>query len=330
MNITIPDDYQDCVRYLQCFDKLKHHAVQVFNDSGKDVAELAARFATAHALVLMRERTAISAALLEKLPRLRLISQAGRAGPHIDLDACTRFGVAVTETQGDGTPTAELTWALILASRRHLVSEANRLRDGLWQGQLGQRLQGQTLGIWGYGRIGQQVARYGQAFHMRVLVWGSAASRTLATAHGFEAAPSHEAFFAQSDVLSLHLKLTPQTKNVVTQHALGLMKTTALLVNTSRAELIEAGALERALRHGRPGFAAVDVYEEEPVQGARHPLLSLPNVLGTPHIGFVERETYERYYGDAFDNLLRYARADYSPILNPAVLLHDKQLSLVS
>lgn len=320
MYIIIPDDYQDCVRYLPCFEKLLGHSVQVYHDSPKDLASLASRFTMAEALVLTRERTEISATLLDQLPRLRLISQTGRAGSHIDIDACTERGIAVTETSSTGTATAELAWALVLAGRRHLVAEANRLRDGLWQGHLGRQLSGTTLGIWGYGRIGKQVAAYGKAFGMRVWVWGSETSRAQACSDGFEAAPSREAFFADSDVISLHLRLAPTTRGIVTLADLRLMKPSALFVNTSRAELLQPAALERAVRQGRPGFAAIDVYESEPVLGARHPLLSLPNVLCTPHIGFVERTHYESFYDQAFDNILSFLKGDYSCLINPEAL----------
>lgn len=325
MHIIIPDDYQDCVRYLSCFEKLLGHSVQVYHDSPKDLASLAARFALAEALVLTRERTEISATLLDHLPRLRLISQTGRAGAHIDVEACTRRGIAVTETHSTGTSTAELAWALVLAGRRHLVAEANRLRDGLWQGHLGRQLHGATLGIWGYGRIGRQVAAYGKAFGMRTWVWGSESSRARALDDGFEAAPSREAFFSDSDVLSLHLRLAPETRGLVTRGDLRRMKPTALFVNTSRAELLQPGALESAVRHGRPGFAAIDVYESEPVLGARHPLLHLPNVLCTPHIGFVERDNYESFYGQAFDNILLYVQGRRDHLLNPPVAGHERQ-----
>lgn len=325
MHIIIPDDYQDCVRYLSCFEKLMGHSVQVFHDSPKDLASLVSRFSLAEALVLTRERTVISAALLDQLPRLKLISQTGRAGGHIDVDACTRRGIAVTETHSTGASTAELTWALVLAGRRHLLAEANRLRDGLWQGHLGRQLHGSTLGIWGYGRIGRQVACYGKAFGMRVWVWGSETSRTQAITGGFEAAPSRAAFFADSDVLSLHLRLTPETRGLVSRTDLQHMKPTALFVNTSRAELLQPHALENAVRHGRPGFAAVDVYESEPVLGARHPLLHLPNVLCTPHIGFVEKDNYEAFYRQAFDNILFYLDGRRDHLLNPLSVQHERR-----
>lgn len=330
MNITIPDDYQDCVRHLHCFEKLARHGVQIFNDSTKSPEDLAARLITADAIVLTRERTAVTAALLEQLPRLRFISQTGSIGAHVDLAACTAKGIAVADGRGSGnaSSTAELAWALILASRRHLLTEANRLRDGLWQGHLGRQLKGRRLGVWSYGRIGRQVAAYGKAFGMEVWVWGGRDSTARAQADGYAVASSRETFLANSDVVSLHLRLTPSTRGIITLRDLTLMSSTSLLVNTSRAELIAPEALERALRQGRPGYAAVDVYEEEPVLGARHPLLHLPNALCTPHIGFVEYDNYEAAYGAAFDNIVRYAEGAPLTLVNPEVLNHPRQKSL--
>lgn len=320
MRIAIPDDYQDCVRTLDCFARLAGHEVRIFNDTVKGTDALAARFANAEAIVLTRERTRIDAALLDRLPKLRLISQTGKLAGHVDLEACTARGVVVAEGRGAGSSTAELTWALTLASRRHLVQEANRLQQGKWQGHLGQQLGGQRLGVWSYGRIGRQVAAYGRVFGMQVWVWGREASTQAARADGFEVAPTREAFFADSDVISLHVRLSEHTTGIVRGTDLDRMKPTALLVNTSRAELVEAGALERALRHGRPGFAAVDVFEEEPPQGAAHPLLALPNALCTPHIGYVERDNYERYFGIAFDNINRFAEGTLTDAVNPQAL----------
>ena len=318
MKIAIPDDYQDCVRHLDCFSKLAGHEVCIFNDSVKGTEALAERFADAEAIVLTRERTRIDAALLDRLPKLRLISQTGKLAGHVDLAACTARGVLVAEGSGTGSATAEIAWALALASRRQLVSEANRLRSGQWQGHLGQQLNGQRLGVWSYGRIGRQVAGYGRAFGMQVWVWGREASTAAARADGFEVAPSQAAFFAQSDVISLHVRLNAETTGIVKAEDLARMKPTALLVNTSRAELIARGALEQALALGRPGFAAVDVYEEEPVLGASHPLLRQPNVLCTPHIGYVEKDNYERYFGIAFDHVVAFAQGRLSEVLNPA------------
>lgn len=320
MRIVIPDDYQDCVRTLDCFARLAGHDVIVHRDNVKPVDALAARLADADAIVLTRERTVVTAALLDRLPRLRMISQTGKVAGHIDLRACTERGIAVAEGSGSGAATAELTWALILASRRHLVAEVNRLRAGQWQGYLGQQLRGQRLGVWSYGRIGRQVADFGRAFGMKVWVWGRDASTADARNDGFEVAPSREAFFAESDVVSLHIRLNADTEGIVTANDLASMKPTGLLVNTSRAELVEAGALVSALQAGRPGFAAVDAYEREPVLGADEPLLRLDNALCTPHIGFVEKDNYEAYYGGAFDNINSFFAGMPVNLANPDVL----------
>lgn len=320
MHIVIPDDYQDCVRGLACFSKLAGHEVTVHNDTVHGTDALAERFATAEALVLTRERTRIDAALLQRLPKLRLISQTGKLAGHVDVAACTERGIAVAEGQGSGAATAELTWALVLASRRQLVAEANRLRAGGWQGFLGQQLQGQRLGVWSYGRIGRQVAAYGKAFGMKVWVWGRAGSTAQAQADGVEVAPSREAFFAESDVVSLHVRLNAETRGLVTPADLAAMKPTALFVNTSRAELVAPGALAQALAAGRPGWGAVDVYEQEPVMRDGHPLLALPNALCTPHIGYVERDNYEHYFGTAFDNINAFAAGRPTGLANPEAL----------
>ncbi len=320
LRIAIPDDYQNCVRSLACFSKLAAHQVTVFNDTLHDVPALAERLQNFDALVLTRERTAISAALLERLPNLRVISQTGKVAEHIDIAACTARGVAVVDGRGSGAATAELTWALVLASRRYLVDEVNRLQAGQWQGHLGQQLSGQRLGVWSYGRIGRQIAAYGRAFGMQVWVWGREASLADARADGFEVAPSREAFFAGSDVLSLHVRLNAQTRGLVTAADLALMRPDALFVNTSRAELVAEGALVAALEQGHPGFAAVDVYEAEPVLGAQHSLVQHPRALCTPHIGYVERDNYELYFGTAFDNLNAFAAGQTKNLVNPDVL----------
>lgn len=320
LRIAIPDDYQNCVRSLACFSKLAGHQVTVFNDTLHDDAALAERLQNFDALVLTRERTAISAALLARLPQLRIISQTGKVADHIDIAACTARGVAVVDGRGSGSATAELTWALVLASRRYLVNEVNRLQVGQWQGHLGQQLAGQRLGVWSYGRIGRQIAAYGKAFGMKVWVWGRQASLANARADGFEVAPSRAAFFSESDVLSLHVRLNAQTHGLVTAEDLALMRPNALFVNTSRAELVTQGALFTALEKGHPGFAAVDVYEAEPVLGAQDPLVRHPRALCTPHIGFVERENYELYFGIAFDNLNAFASGQVQNLINPEVL----------
>ena len=317
MHIVIPDDYQDCVRHLECFAKLADHRTTIYNDTVVDLDELARRFADADALVLIRERTRITPELLDRLPKLRLISQTGKVSNHLHVLDCTRRGIAVAEGQGAPGATAELTWALIMAAMRHLPLEITRLKSGLWQGALGRQLRGRRLGVWSYGRIGKLVAGYGQAFDMRVWVWGRENSIAAARADGFAAAPTRKAFFEQSDVISLHVRLNAETAGLVTANDLGSMKPDALIVNTSRAELIGAGVLEAALSAGRPGFAAVDVYEREPVLGADHPLLRLANAVCTPHLGYVERDNYELYFGSAFDNVIAFAEGRKAGIANP-------------
>jgi D-3-phosphoglycerate dehydrogenase len=316
MNIVIPDDYQDAVRRLDCFAKLRGHDVTVFNDTVKDMATLEQRFRDADALVLIRERTAIDDKLLSRLPRLRLISQTGKGASHIDVEACTRRGVSVAVGTGSPYAPAELTWALVLAAMRRVPQEVSHLRSGGWQHVLGTTVRGRTLGIFGYGKIGSLVAGYGRAFGMNVLVWGREGSQSRARRDDYDIAESQRALFAESDVLSLHVRLDDSTRGIVTTADLGRMKPEALIVNTSRAELIEKGALENALRAGKPGLAAVDVYEEEPILGAQHPLLSMDSAVCTPHLGYVEKDSYELYFGQAFDNVLAFAEGKPSNLLN--------------
>lgn len=331
MNIIILDDYQDAVRKLPCAAKLDGLSAKVFTNTVKGTGQLAVRLRDAEALVLIRERTHFNKALLEKLPKLRLISQTGPVGQHIDLDTCTRLGIAVAEGPGDPVATAELTWALVMASMRRLPQYIGNLKHGAWQQSglksasmptnfsLGMTLQGKTLGVWGYGRVGQRVATYGKAFGMHVVVWGSDASLARAVSDGHIAAPSRESFFAAADVLSLHLRLSDTTRGIVKPDDLARMKPTALLVNTSRAEIIEEGALVAGLNRGRPGMAAVDVFESEPIlQG--HPLLRLENAVCTPHIGFVELNNYDAMFNAAFDNLLNYMAGTPTHIVNPEAL----------
>ncbi|WP_290792728.1 D-2-hydroxyacid dehydrogenase family protein [Halomonas sp.] len=314
MRIVIPDDYQDCVRHLDAFAQLEGHDVTVFNDTVTDLDTLVERFQDAEALVLIRERTPITAELLERLPNLRAISQTGGGAAHVDMDACRERGVTVMAGTGSPHAAAELTWALVMAAMRHIPEEVANLRAGRWQRTLGTGLKGRTLGIFGYGKIGQLMARYGQAFEMNLLVWGREGTRSRAAEAGLEVAGSQAEFFERSDVLSLHLRLNEGTRGIVTADDLARMKPTALLVNTSRAPLIAPGALEAALRAGRPGMAAADVFESEPV--VQHPLLELPNFLGTPHLGYVEKDSYELYFGDAFANLLAFAAGE--PVKNLA------------
>lgn len=320
MRIAVLDDYQDAVRELRCFSKLAAHEVTIFRDSLNDVAGLAARLAPFEAIVLIRERTRIGLALLERLPHLRLISQTGKISGHIDLAACTANRVAVTEGVGSPYAPAELMWALTLAARRFIPQEAARLKAGRWQTTIGWVLRGSTLGIWGYGKIGRVVASYGKAFGMRVLVWGREASRKLAGSEGCDIAASKAALFEQSDVLSLHLRLNDDTHRMINAADLARMKPDALFVNTSRAELLEPHALIEALLSGRPGYAAVDVYESEPILGGDHPLLKMDNVVATPHLGYVEQNSYELYFGAAFDNVLAFAAGAATNVANPEVL----------
>jgi D-3-phosphoglycerate dehydrogenase len=327
MKIAVLDDYQNAVPSLDCYKILDGHDVKVFNNSARGLGQLAIRLAPYEALVLIRERTNLSAALLNKLPNLKLISQTGKVSGHVDVAAATARGIAIAEGTGSPIAPAELTWALIMAASRKIVPYAGNLRDGMWQtasmnlqlNGLGRVLRGRTLAIWSYGKIGKLVAGYGKAFGMRVLVWGSEASRQAAIADGFEAAASREAFFAEADVLSLHLRLANATRGIVTAADLARMKPDALFVNTSRAELVEHGALEAALQSGRPGSAALDVFTEEPLP-PDSPLLRIPTVLATPHLGYVERDSYEMYFRAAFENIANFASGNPTNILNPTVL----------
>jgi D-3-phosphoglycerate dehydrogenase / 2-oxoglutarate reductase len=323
MNITILDDYQDTIRTLTCFPKVTGHKVTIWNDHTKDVDTLAGRLKDTEALVLIRERTPIRAPLLERLDKLKLISQAG-VFPHIDVEACTRRGVVVCSHTGPGRPsyaTAELTWGLVIAAFRRIPQEMNALRAGKWQAYpIGIGLRGKTLGIYGYGKIGAVVAGYGKAFGMNVLAWGRENSVTQARADGVTVAASKEALFAESDVLSLHLRLIDATRGIVSAADLARMKPTSLIVNTSRAGLVAPGALEAALRAGRPGMAAVDVYEDEPVLGGRHPLLSMDNVICAPHLGYVERDGLEHMLSGIFDQILGFANGKPVNVQNPEAL----------
>jgi D-3-phosphoglycerate dehydrogenase len=322
MKISILDDYHDTLRTLDCFTKLSGHDVDIWNDHVQDVDALAERLRETEALVLIRERTEIRAPLLGRLPKLRLISQRS-VYPHVDVDACTELGVVVSSSMHAGTPsyaTAELTWALVLAAMRQLPQQVAALKAGTWQVGVGHTLRGKTLGVYGYGRIGSVVAGYGKAFGMNVWVWARSSSRERAQSDGYLVAPSKEEFFSKCDVISLHMRLVDATRGIVTAGDLAHMKPTALLVNTSRAALIEPEALVAALQSGRPGMAAVDVYEEEPVVDARHPLLALENVFCTPHIGYVTRDEYELQFSDVFDQIVAYAAGTPINVVNPRVL----------
>jgi D-3-phosphoglycerate dehydrogenase / 2-oxoglutarate reductase len=322
MHITILDDYQNAVRTLRCFAKLAGHHVTIWNDHTEDTDALAARLKDTEALVLIRERTPIRAPLIGRLSLLRLISQRS-VYPHIDVDACTRHGVILSSSMHSGKPstaTAELTWGLILAAMRRIPQEMIAMRAGRWQSTLGLGLRGRTLGIFGYGGIGAVVAGYGKAFGMKVLAWGREASIAAAGADGHSVASSKSALFAESDVLTLHLRLIDATRGIVTAADLARMKPDALIVNTSRAGLIAPGALEAGLRAGRPGMAAVDVYEEEPLPGGRHPLLTMDNVVCTPHLGYVERDAYETQFAGIFEQILAYQSGTPINVVNPEAL----------
>jgi D-3-phosphoglycerate dehydrogenase len=320
MKISILDDYHDTLRTLPCFSKLACHEVTVWNDHVHDLDILEQRLKDTEALVLIRERTEIRAPLLDRLNNLKLISQRS-VYPHIDIEACTRRGVIVSSSLHPGTPsyaTAELTWGLILAAMRRIPQQMASLQAGTWQIGVGNSLREKTLGIYGYGRIGSVVAGYGKAFGMKILVWAREASLAKARAEGYAAASSKDALFEQCDVLSLHMRLVDATRGIVTSHDLARMKPSALIVNTSRAALIEPGALVSALKAGRPGMAAVDVYEQEPLRD--HPLLTMENVVCTPHIGYVTREEYELQFAEIFDQITAYSAGRPINIVNPEVL----------
>jgi len=322
VKISILDDYFDTLRTLECFRKLAGHDVTIWNDHVQDVEALAVRLRDTEALVLIRERTQIRAPLLERLPHLKLISQRS-VYPHIDIDACTRLGIIVSSGLHADTPsyaTAELTWGLVLAAMRAIPQQMAALKSGHWQIGVGHTLRGKTLGIYGYGRIGAVVAGYGKAFGMNVLVWAREPALVQARADGYATAASKAEFFEACDVLSLHMRLVDATRGIVTAGDLARMKPTALLVNTSRAPLIEPNALVNALRAGRPGMAAVDVFEKEPLRDVNDPLLTMDNVVATPHIGYVSREEYEIQFTDIFDQIVAYAAGTPTNVVNPDVL----------
>ena len=319
MKIAILDDYFDTLRTLPCFAKLAGHDVTIFTDHEQNIEPLADRLRDAQALVLIRERTEIRAPLIERLPNLRLISQRS-VYPHIDIEACTKAGVLVCSSQHEGTPsyaTAELTFGLILAAMRQIPQQMASLKAGHWQMEVGRTLRGKTLGIHGYGRIGGAVADYARAFGMNVLIWASKGSRERAKADGLMVADSQMDFYAACDIVSLHMRLYPATRGIVTAGNLAAMKPTALLVNTSRAGLIEPDALVTALRQGRPGMAAVDVFEKEPLRDVNAAILQFPNVIATPHIGYVTREEWELQFTDIFDQIVAFERGTPINMINP-------------
>lgn len=322
MKITILDDYHDTLRTLECFRLLDGHEVTIWNDHVQDTDALAERLADTEVLVLIRERTKIRTPLLERLPRLKLISQRS-VWPHIDVDTCTRLGIVVSSDLHMGSPsfaTAELTWGLILSAYRDIPRQMASLKAGTWQTGVGRTVMGKTLGLHGFGRIARRVARYAQAFDVNVVVWAREDSREKARAEGFETAASKADFYSRCDIVSLHMRLVDATRGIVTREDLGRMKGDALIVNTSRAGLIEPGALVEALKLGRPGMAAVDVYDEEPIREVDHPLTSLPNVVCTPHIGYVTRDEYEIQFTDIFAQIVAFADGNPTNVVNPDVL----------
>ncbi|HEY1236465.1 MAG TPA: D-2-hydroxyacid dehydrogenase family protein [Candidatus Binatia bacterium] len=321
MKIAVIDDYQNAFKTLKCFPKLSGHEVAIYPDPETSVEKIADRLKDADAVILTQQRTYFPRTLIEKLPKLKLIGQTGRAATHIDLEACTEKGIVVSAGgSGNSNATAELTWGLILSALRNLPFEVKRLQEGHWQSTLGIGVNGKTLGVYAYGKIGSIVAAVAKAFGARVVSWGREGSTGRARAAGFEVAKSREDFFAEADILSLHLPLNKDTRGIVTRGDLARMKPTALLVNASRSGLIEKGALEEALQSGRPGKAAVDVYDQEPVLGANHPLLKMANVTCTPHLGYVTRESYEEYYAVVVDDILAFAAGKPSHVLNTEVL----------
>lgn len=323
MKIHILDDWYDTIRKLPSFPKIADHDITIWNDHVEDTDTLAERLADAEALVLFRERTAIRKPLLEKLPNLRMISQRS-VYPHIDLDDCTRLGIMLCSSQHAGTPsyaTVELTWGLMLAAMRLIPQQMKALQSGDWQMGVGRSLRGKMLGIYGYGRIGTAVAKMAEAFAMPVQVWGGEGSLERARADGFQVPESREAFFATSDIVSLHVRLYPATRGIITAEDLGHMQSNALLVNTGRAPLIEPNALVEALQAGRPGMAAVDVYESEPLTDTSHPLLNMPNVVCTPHIGYVTEDEYEVQFTEIFDQLVAFDKGAPINVINTEVVL---------
>jgi D-3-phosphoglycerate dehydrogenase len=320
MNITILDDYTNLVRTLKCVSLVRHHILNIYTDCERNLDVLAGRLKDTDALVLLRERTCVSADLLARLPKLKLITLNG-PWPHVDLAACTARGIVLcSEHAHTSYATAELTWGLIIAAMRHIPQQMASLKRGEWQTRAGSVLRGRTLGIYGYGRIGKQVAGYGRAFGMRVLVWSREKSRAAALADGLEVAASREALFAEADVLSLHVRLIPETRGMVSAADIARMKPAAIIANTSRAELIEEGALLNALRAGTIAGAAVDVFESEPMIDKNHPLLQLDHVVATPHLGYMERDQMENYFSDNFKRLLAFAEGKPYGVVNPEAL----------
>jgi D-3-phosphoglycerate dehydrogenase len=320
MTITILDDYQNVIRGLKCFDIIKNQEVQILHTAEKDINVLAEKLQNSNILVLTRERTEVNEALLSLLPNLKLISQTGKISNHLNLSDCTKYGVAVAEGIGSAIAPAELTWGLIINTVRQIPLAIEGMKRGKWQVNIGSTIHGKTIGIWGYGKIGQKIAQYAKVFGAKVLIWGSEASRTKALSDGFEVAESKEMFFKTADIITLHLRLNEKTIGIVKEEDLLSMKENSVLINTARAELIEKGKLLKCLKMGKPAFAGLDVYEEEPITDENYELLQLPNVVCTPHLGYVEWNSYELYFGKAFENAMNYINGNPTNIANPEVL----------
>lgn len=320
MKITILDDYQHTIQNLACFSIISDQTPQILHHTEKDPKKLAAQLSDTAILVLTRERTIIDNELLKLLPNLKLISQTGKIANHLDLAACTKHGVAVAEGIGSPIAPVELTWALIMNTLRQIPNAIEGMKSGQWQINIGSTVNGKTIGIWGYGKIGQLIAGYARAFGAKVLVWGSEQSRQKAIDNGFESADTKEAFFKNADVITLHLRLNETTAGIVKESDLTLMKPDAVLINTARAELIEKDTLLKCLKQGNPGFAGLDVYENEPIYDKNNEFLTLPNVVCTPHLGYVEKNGYELYFGKAFENVINYIHGKPTNIANPEVL----------
>jgi D-3-phosphoglycerate dehydrogenase len=321
MKIAVIDDYQSAFKKVKAYPKLKDHDVFVYNDTEKDPEELAARLKDADAVVLTQQRSPFPRAVIERLPKLKLISQTGKNAYHIDLQACTARGIVVSAGGGSTpNPTAELTWAIILGGLRHIPEEVQRMKEGRWQATVGVGLSGKTLGVYACGRIGSIVAGVGRAFGMKVICWGREGSTTKAREAGYEVPASRAAFFESADIISLHLPLNKDTRGIVTAEDLASMKPTAMIVNTSRGPIIAQGALEKALNEGRPGRAAIDVYDTEPLNDANYPLLKMKNVICTPHLGYVEERVYEAIYGVAIDQIAAFVAGKPINVINPEAI----------
>ena len=320
MKIVIPDDYQNAVEWLACYSLIEDHDVTCYREPAASFEELVERLHPAEVIVAIRERVEFTRDLIARLPNLKLIALVGRNATTIDYQACTDHGVMVSTGKSNSpTAPAELTVALILASRRNVVIEAERMRRGEWPCTLSHRLRGSTLGIFGLGNIGSLVAQAGAGLGMNVLAWGQDGSRARAEKAGYGFAANQTDLFERSDVLSLHVRLRPETRGIVTLSDLMVMKPTALIVNTSRAELVQPGALLTALQAGRPGYAAVDVYEEEPITGGNHPFLGMPNVICMPHLGWAEWDNFELYFNEAFEQIVAYNKREPLRLANPGV-----------